>query len=83
MTLRGNSGVAASGYRQSADEAEEKVMADTPKIPVDKMLEKVRRDEAAQSRDTQRSNKIAELDEEAARMRAARLRIARDQGGKG
>lgn len=52
-------------------------MAETPKLPVDKLLAKLRRDDAAQSKRTQRSQTIAELDEETRRLRAMRTRLER------
>jgi len=55
-------------------------MADTPKLEVDKVLGKLRRDDAIQSKQTQRDNKIEELNEETRRLRALRARVARDQG---
>lgn len=56
-------------------------MAATTKIPVDKVLDKLRRDDAIQSKQTQRTQIIADLDEETRRLRAARARVERDQRG--
>ena len=52
-------------------------MAETTKLPVDKVLAKLRREDTVQSKRTQRSQAIADLDEEAHRMRALRTRLAR------
>jgi hypothetical protein len=57
----------------------EQAMAETPKLSVEKVLNKVRRDEAAQERQVGRKLKIAALDEEAKRMHALAARVARDQ----
>ena len=55
-------------------------MADTPKLAVDKVLGKLRRDDAAVSKQTQRNQKIEELNEATQRLRALRARVERDQG---
>ena len=52
-------------------------MAETPKLPVDKALAKLRRDDAVQSKRTQRSQTIAQLNEETQRLRATRARLER------
>jgi len=54
-------------------------MADTPKLSVEKALEKIRKDDATKSRSEQRDDDIARLDEEIERMRAQRLRLERHQ----
>ena len=50
-------------------------MAETTKIPVDKALEKMRRDDAAQSKRARADQKTEELNEELQRLRAQRARL--------
>jgi hypothetical protein len=54
-------------------------MADTKKLSVEKALNKIRGDEAAQSRSDRREEEMDKLDEEIKRMRAQRLRLERRQ----
>jgi hypothetical protein len=54
-------------------------MAETPKLSVEKALEKMRKADAQQSRSEQRDDDIAKLNEEIERMRAQRLRLERHQ----
>ena len=52
-------------------------MAETPKLSVEKALEKLRKADAPKSGREQRDDDIAKLDEEIERMRAQRLRLER------
>jgi len=54
-------------------------MADTPRLSVEKALEKLRKDDRPQSKDEQHDDQIGALDEETKRMRAQRLRLERLQ----
>jgi hypothetical protein len=54
-------------------------MAETPKLSVEKALEKLRSAEASKSRDTRRTEEMDALDDEIKRMRAQRLRLDRHQ----
>ena len=54
-------------------------MADTKKLSVEKALNKIRGDEAVQSRSGRHDEEIDALDEEIKRMRAQRLRLERHQ----
>lgn len=54
-------------------------MANTKKLSVEKALNKIRGDEAAQSRTSRRDEEMDKLDEEIKRMRAQRLRLERRQ----
>lgn len=54
-------------------------MADTRKLSVEKALNKIRSDDAQTSKSTRRVAEMNELDEEIRRMKAQRLRLARDQ----
>ena len=54
-------------------------MAETPKLSVEKALEKMRKEDAPKSRSEQRDDDMAKLDEEIERMRAQRLRLERHQ----
>ncbi len=50
-------------------------MGDTPKLSVEKALEKLRGSEPAKSKDERFGEKMDALDEEIKRMRAQRLRL--------
>ncbi|MGX9428931.1 MULTISPECIES: hypothetical protein [Bradyrhizobium] len=50
-------------------------MADTPKLSVEKALEKLRGSESPKSKNERFGEKMEELDEEIKRMRAQRLRL--------
>ena len=52
-------------------------MADTPKLSVEKALEKLRGRDELKSKDAQMDEKMDALDEEINRMRAQRLRLER------
>lgn len=54
-------------------------MADTPRLSVEKALEKLRKDDRPKSKDEQHDDQIGALDEETKRMRAQRLRLERLQ----
>jgi len=54
-------------------------MAETPKLSVEKALEKLRAADATKSKDTRRSEEMEALDDEIKRMRAQRLRLDRHQ----
>jgi hypothetical protein len=54
-------------------------MAETPKLSVEKALEKLRSADAPKSRDTRRTEEMDALDDEIKRMRAQRLRLDRHQ----
>ena len=58
-------------------------MAETTRLSVGKVLDKLRGNDDARSKVTQRIERIDALNEEAKRMRAARQRLERDQGGTG
>jgi hypothetical protein len=59
-------------------------MAETTKLPVGKVLDKLRRDDApAKTRRTQLDEKIETVDEETRRLRAMRRRLERGQGKSG
>ena len=53
-------------------------MADTPKLSVEKALEKLRKSDP-KSKNERYDEEMSELDEEIKRMRAQRLRLERDQ----
>ena len=50
-------------------------MAETPKLSVEKALQKIRSADAPKSRNARRDEEIDVLDEEIKRMRAQRLRL--------
>jgi hypothetical protein len=52
-------------------------MAETPKLSVEKALEKLRAADAPKSRDARRAEEMDALDEEIKRLRAQRLRLDR------
>jgi hypothetical protein len=52
-------------------------MADTPKLSVEKALEKLRSADAAKSKNTRRTEEMDLLDDEIKRLRAQRLRLDR------
>ena len=54
-------------------------MADTTKLPVEKVLEKIRSSDSSRSKSARREEKMGALDEEIKRMRAQRLRLEADQ----
>ena len=56
-------------------------MAETTKLSVGKVLDKLRRDDDPKSKTTRLDDKIDALDEETQRMREMRRRLERDQGG--
>ena len=55
------------------------MMAEINKLSVEKTLNKIRADDAKQSKEAAFNNKIDVLDEEIGRMRAQRLRLERHQ----
>ena len=57
----------------------EVAMAETPKLSVEKALEKLRKADAPKSRNAQRTEDMDALDDEIKRMRAQRLRLDRHQ----
>jgi hypothetical protein len=54
-------------------------MADTPKLSVEKALEKLRKGDRPKSKNERHDEKMSTLDEEIKRIRAQRLRLERDQ----
>ena len=54
-------------------------MAETPKLSVEKALEKLRAADAPKSKNTRRTEEMEALDDEIKRMRAQRLRLDRHQ----
>jgi hypothetical protein len=52
-------------------------MAETPKLSVEKALEKLRAADAPKSKDARRTEEMDALDEEIKRLRAQRLRLDR------
>jgi hypothetical protein len=54
-------------------------MGDTPKLSVEKALEKLRGSDPPKSKNARRDEKMAALDEEIKRMRAQRPRLERHQ----
>jgi hypothetical protein len=54
-------------------------MADTTKLPVEKVLEKIRSSDSSRSKSARREEEMAALDEEIKRMRAQRLRLEADR----
>jgi hypothetical protein len=54
-------------------------MAETPKLSVEKALEKLRAADAPKSKDARRAEEMDALDEEIKRLRAQRLRLDRHQ----
>jgi hypothetical protein len=54
-------------------------MAETPKLSVEKALEKLRGADASKSKNAQRTEEMDALDDEIKRMRAQRLRLDRHQ----
>jgi hypothetical protein len=54
-------------------------MAETPKLSVEKALEKLRRADAPKSRDQRHAEELNALDAEIKRLRAQRLRLDRNQ----
>jgi len=52
-------------------------MADTPKLSVEKALEKLRAADAPKTKDARRTEEMQALDDEIKRMRAQRLRLER------
>lgn len=54
-------------------------MADTPKLSVEKALEKLRKSDQPKSKDEQYDAKMDALDDEIKRMREQRLRLERHQ----
>ena len=54
-------------------------MAETPKLSVEKALEKLRAADAPKSKDARRTEEMEALDDEIKRMRAQRLRFDRPQ----
>ena len=55
-------------------------MTDTPKLSVEKALEKLRKNDRLKSKNEHRDEKMDALDEEIKRMRAQRLRLEHKQG---
>ena len=55
-------------------------MAETPKLSVEKALEKLRSADAPKSRDVRRTEEMDALDDEIKRLRAQRLRLDRQSG---
>ena len=56
-------------------------MAETPKLSVGQALDKLRSSDRTKSKGTQRDERIDAPNEETKRLRAARQRLERDQGG--
>ena len=56
-------------------------MAETPKLSVEKALEKLRAADATKSKSARRTEEMDALDDEIKRMRAQRLRLDRHQRG--
>ena len=56
-------------------------MAETPKLSVEKALEKLRSADASKSSNTRRTEEMDALDDEIKRSRAQRLRLDRHQRG--
>jgi hypothetical protein len=54
-------------------------MAETPKLSVEKALEKLRAADATKSKNARRTEEMDALDDEIKRMRAQRLRLDRHQ----
>lgn len=54
-------------------------MAETPKLSVEKALNKIREADMQTSKASRMDKELAELDEETKRMRAQRLRLERHQ----
>jgi hypothetical protein len=54
-------------------------MAETPKLSVEKALEKLRKTDAPKTKNARRTDEIQALDEEIKRLRAQRLRLERPQ----
>ena len=54
-------------------------MAETPKLSVEKALEKLRGTDAPKSKNARRAEEIDALDDEIKRLRAQRLRLDRHQ----
>jgi hypothetical protein len=54
-------------------------MAETPKLSVEKALEKLRGADAPKSKNARRTEEMAALDDEIKRLRAQRLRLNRNQ----
>jgi len=54
-------------------------MAETPKLSVEKALEKLRSADATKSKEARRTEEMDTLDDEIKRMRAQRLRLDRHQ----
>ena len=54
-------------------------MAGTTKLPVEKVLEKIRSNDSSSSKSARRDEEMAALDEEIKRMKAQRLRLEADQ----
>jgi hypothetical protein len=54
-------------------------MADTPKLSVEKALEKLRKSDRPKSKNERHDEQMSALDEEIKRMRPQRLRLERDQ----
>lgn len=54
-------------------------MAETPKLSVEKALEKLRAADATKSKATRRAEEMDALDDEIKRLRAQRLRLDRHQ----
>ncbi len=69
-----------ASFKPECDETMEDIaVAETTKLPVGQVLDKLRSADAPISKSTQREQKIEALDEELQRVRAARLRLERDQ----
>jgi hypothetical protein len=54
-------------------------MADTPKLSVEKALEKLRKDDSPKSKSERRDEDMSALEDEIKRMRAQRQRLDRNQ----
>jgi hypothetical protein len=54
-------------------------MAETPKLSVEKALEKIRSADAVKSKEARRTEDMDALDDEIKRLRAQRLRLDRQQ----
>ena len=54
-------------------------MAETPKLSVEKALEKLRKSDAPKSSDARRAKEMGALDDEIKRLRTQRLRLERSK----
>jgi hypothetical protein len=69
----------ANGFQIARTATQGKIMAETTKLSVQKVLEKLRGSDRLKSKDQHREEKTDALNEEIRRMRAQRLRLDRSQ----